>query len=382
MPTGYGQQTALFAPRIRDLGHDLAISAYAGIAGAMQAWEGIAVYPADEYAGNKLLDKYAEHFAADLVVTLMDVWVMSGRTMADLPMACWVPVDHWPCPPAVARFFTESDARPIAMSRFGERQLADAGLDPLYVPHGVDTGVFKPCEGDRGDFRRALGLPADVFLVGMFAANIGNVPPRKAFPQALDAFARFHKTHPDSLLYLHTEMTGRKNGIDLAAVCEAVGLPPSSVGWPPILPFELGMPQQQIAALYQACDVTLLPSYGEGFGIPLVESQACGTPVITGGWTAMEELCGAGWQVEGDRWWDSPQKAFYGFPHVDSIVACLEDAYGKAGSMRDRAREFALQYDADRVAEEHWRPVLDRLLAGKNLLPKLNRAQRRTLAKR
>jgi hypothetical protein len=35
------------------------------------------------------------------------------------------------------------------MSRFGEQMLKDEGLDPLYVPHGIDTNIYRPSE-DKG----------------------------------------------------------------------------------------------------------------------------------------------------------------------------------------------------------------------------------------
>ena len=47
-PSGYGQQTKVFAPRIRDLGHHVAISAYWGLEGSVLNWGGMSVYPADE----------------------------------------------------------------------------------------------------------------------------------------------------------------------------------------------------------------------------------------------------------------------------------------------------------------------------------------------
>jgi hypothetical protein len=56
------------------------------------------------------------------------------------------------------------------MSRFGERMLTQAGLQPLYVPHGVDTQLFHPGVCKRDDARRMLGLPTDGYIVGMVAA--------------------------------------------------------------------------------------------------------------------------------------------------------------------------------------------------------------------
>jgi glycosyltransferase involved in cell wall biosynthesis len=48
----------------------------------------------------------------------------------------------------------------------------------------------------------------------------------------------------------------------------------------------------QLAALYRHADALLFPSWLEGFGLPLVESMACGTPVITSGTSAMPEIAG------------------------------------------------------------------------------------------
>ncbi len=62
----------------------------------------------------------------------------------------------------------------------------------------------------------------------------------------------------------------------------------------------LGIRRRSLAALYSAADVLLAPSYGEGFGVPTVEAQACGTRVIGSGWAATADLVAEdGWLVEG-----------------------------------------------------------------------------------
>jgi glycosyltransferase involved in cell wall biosynthesis len=50
--------------------------------------------------------------------------------------------------------------------------------------------------------------------------------------------------------------------------------------------------RRQLAAFYSHADALLFPSWIEGFGLPLVESMACGTPVITSGSSAMPEIAG------------------------------------------------------------------------------------------
>lgn len=401
--TGYGVQTALFTPRLKALGHEVALSANYGLAGSVQSWNGMRVYPSDGNFGNRTLGVWAAHFATDgnhgaghvrdaLVITLADTWPLkAAEIFSQLNIAAWCPIDHEPVPAGVADFFRRTSAKPIAMSRFGERELRAAGFDPLYVPHGVETSVYRPLpESECREFRELIGVPDNAFIVGMVANNAGRNPSRKAFPQAIDAFARFRETHPDAFLYLHAEPLGVQDGINLDKVLNLCGVPEHAVRW--ISPFllEYGLPAPAMAQVYSAMDVLLSPSMGEGFGVPIIEAQACGTPVIVGGWTAMDELVGAGWKVDGDRWYDQggmfgvTQEAFFHNPHIGSIVEALDAAYSERGNtaIAETAREFAMEYDADAVTEHYWRPTLA-ALTGDETLPtvKLNRSQRRKLAR-
>src|SRR5690606_3301616 len=145
----------------------------------------------------------------------------------------------------------------------------------------------------------------DDFLVGMVAANKGATPPRKAFPQVFQAFARLRRTHKNAYLYLHCEMSTAHSGINLRALAHACGIPGDAIKHTPSRQFVLGVEPEQVALLHSAFDVLANPSYGEGFGIPIIEAQACGTPVIVTDFSAMRELCGSGWLVGGDPWYDA-----------------------------------------------------------------------------
>lgn len=383
-PTGYGTQTALFAPRIDALPDtDLAISSGWGLTGFHTKWAGIDIYPGGDW--NRTALKWALHHGSGqpcTVITLMDVWPLERELFAAIEkkgrLACWCPVDHKPVPTLVKEFLQDSNAIPIAMSKFGEAELREAGLDPLYVPHGVDTTVYTP--RDRQEMRDMLNFPADRFVVGMVANNQGQSPPRKAFSEAFMAFAIFQQTHPDATLYLHAEVTGFRQGLDLIRMLERFEIPPECVTFTDQDLLEYGFPPGAMAALYNAFDVLLNPSYGEGFGIPIVEAQACGTPIIVTDWTSMPELCGAGWKVGGNLWDHAPMEAFWLQPDVDQIVKALEQAYEHRGDLelRAQAREFALQYDVDRVMEDYWVPVLDQIHKPREVKPlRPNREMRR-----
>jgi glycosyltransferase involved in cell wall biosynthesis len=198
----------------------------------------------------------------------------------------------------------------------------------------------------------------------MVAANTSSpMIPRKAFPQALLAFTRFAAMHPDAWLYLHTDFNPEGMGADLNVVADLAGCPPGRIRYPDPAGFQLGFPAEVVSLTYQAFDVYLQPSMGEGFGLGALEAQACGVPVIVSDHSAMPELRGSGWLVDGDPWLDYTQQAWFLNPHVNSVVDALEAAYQARGDqgMKDAAVEFARAYDADTVADRYWRPALEKL---------------------
>jgi glycosyltransferase involved in cell wall biosynthesis len=386
-PTGYGVQTSLFTSRLAAQdGIDLAISTGFGLEGRAIKWDGLHVYPGEDW--NRTALQWAIHHGQGepcTVITLMDVWPLDRRLFRAIaeqgPLACWVPIDHKPAPSIVTDFFHATEATPIAMSRFGHDELRAAGFDPLYVPHGVDTAMFKPM--NRTEIRSLFGFPEDAFVVGIVANNQGVAPPRKAFSESFMAFSEFLQDHTDACLYLHSETSGFRNGIDLHRLAARFEIPDDKVRVTDQVMMENGIPAGVMAGLYNSFDVLLNPSYGEGFGVPVLEAQACGTPVIVTDWTAMPELCGAGWTVGGRLWDDPKQEAFFMAPDVGEIVVALEAAYHARGDdeLRTQAVEFAAQYDADRVLQDHWLPALDQLWAPKEVQPlrPLNREMRRKM---
>jgi FkbM family methyltransferase len=372
--TGYGMQTAQATPRIQAMGHDVAISAYYGLAGALQRWRGMTVYPtyAETYGKDTLVPNALHHFGAKdgdkigevarrgLVITLGDVWTFAIPLLSDLNVAAWVPIDHETVPPMVEQWFGAFGAIPIAISRFGERKLADLGLDPIYVPHAIDTSIF--CPGDKKEARERVGLPTDAFVVAIVAANVGQDAARKAFYEQILAFASLRKRHPDAVLALHTDISHR-NGVDIPTLLS--DLPSGSYVISDQYQYRIGTPASTVADIMRAADVLSNTSWGEGFGIPIVEAQACGTPVVVSQTTAMPELVGAGWLVDGEPFWHDSQKAWARRPLIGGIVDAYEQAYDRRGdeALQAQAWAFAQDYDADAVAEKYWAPALTRLEA-------------------
>lgn len=365
VPTGYGLQTRLLLPRLAELGHDVAVSALYGVRGAPITWEGFTIFPAGQADfGADVVIQHAQVYKADLVLTLMDFWkllpIAAALGQQDFSLAAWMPIDCTPIGTPDKKVLGASRAYPIAMSRFGQRQLTGAGhADAPLIPHAVDLKVFQPPE-DREKLREEVGV-ADRFVVGICAAN--NDAVRKAFPEQLRAFARFAKRHKDAVLMLHTLAVSPK-GFDLFEMIEDFGIKDRVLLSDQYVQVAGLFPADGMAAWYGSLDVLSNCSYGEGFGIPVVEAQACGVPVVVTDNTTSAELVGSGWKVKGQEFWNAIHRAWWVRPDVDVILRAYERAY-KARENRDiyaaKAVEFAARFDTHAIAASCWKPLLEKL---------------------
>ena len=373
VPTGYGTQTAQAVTRLIKEGHEVAIHAMYGLEGVSSNWNGIKMYPRGmaPYSDDVLVAHGMDWANGNpklpaLIMTLFDVWPLKSKSLDMVKnIASWVPIDHAPCPADVVDWCKKPNVKPIAMSLFGQKMLNDADVECFYVPHGIED-VFNPdakmVNGDRTfTGRELMGIPDDKFVVMMNAANKGASPSRKSFAENLLAFGIFAQDKPDAILYLHTEKDGAMGGVNLNHLLHACGIREDQYKIVDQYAYRTGFPQQALAALYTASDVLLACSMGEGFGIPVIEAQACGTRVIVSDYTAQPELVGVGSAVAIQPFWDAHQKSWFCTPQVPSIVEALIDAYEAPRGVSEEAVAFASQYRADSVYEAYWRPIMKEL---------------------
>jgi len=317
-------------------------------------------------------------------MTLCDVWTLVADAWHELPLVCWVPVDHSPVPRRVAEWCIKGGNKYIvAMSKNGERLLLQAGVprDRLtYIPHTIDRSIWNV---DVQPMRETLRVPEDAHLTIITAMNKGK---RKSFPEMLHAWTMFAVSREDAYLYLHTDKWGHMDGINLIPLLKALGAPEDRIRWVNSIQMRAGVPAETLARLTRSADVLLLASRSEGFGVPVIEAQAVGTPVIVSNHTAQPELVrDYGRIVKGQIHWEDFHESFSIIPNVGEIYQALEANYAdtKAGTV-DRARLAATmdEYDADKVYAEKWEPLFQSIQSGKIRLGVgqteiANRAQRR-----
>jgi glycosyltransferase involved in cell wall biosynthesis len=356
MPTGYGTQTAQVLRRMKKRGHRIGIHANYGAPAAMSKWHGVPVYPAG-YDGYSLdvLTAHFDHFADDETVlfTLFDVWIfLKNPNIAKIPrIVSWTPIDHMGVPPEVAQWCSLPNVTPIAMSQHGQRALADCDIESVYIPHALEKHWKPTATEDPWPGRFVVTIPN---------ANKGVLPNRKCFAESLLAFSVFAKNHPEALLYLHTEAKAQ-GGIDLWALSQACGIRKEQVHFVDQYQHRMGVPDEMMARIYSRTDVLLSPTAGEGFGLCVLEAQACGTPVIVSNFSAQPELVGDGWVCDVQPQWNPTQLQWFCTPMVHSIVEALEAAFSRGGGHSEEAVKFAEGYRADKVFQEGWVPLLESL---------------------
>lgn len=376
MPTGYGNQGMLLAQQMIKSGLEFAAFSNYGLEGKASTLQiagktiphyprGLAPY-SDDVIPHWYQDFAGKHPDLKTVLfTLYDVWVYNQMKF-DGPIVSWVPLDHITPPPRVIEFLAKENVTPVTMAPHGQEQLQALGIQSVYIPHMIDTKVYKPTPDINGvPVREFMGVDDDTFLVGIVAANKANGSiHRKAFAENLLAFAAFHKKYPNSQIYIHTEPSRVYGGFDIGILLRNVGLDKSAVILPDTMALRDGYPESHMAAFYSAFDVLLSTSYGEGFGIPTVEAQACGTRVITSNFAASKDLASPdSWLIDGQPFWDEAQASFFSIPSINQIQSALVDAYENKRGHSDMAVEFAKQFDVDHVWRWRWLPFLKELFS-------------------
>ena len=361
-PSGYGQQTAIWTKELVKMGHEVIISSYWGLQGAPMIWEdGITILPGfgQNYCSTSL-GQHCNYVQPDLVITLGDIWVLDPKVVAELPIAHWLPVDTRPQSLADRNLIEQTGSGLIAMSRFGYDRMKQAGYNPLYVPHAINTEIFKPAN-DFGKLREQCQLSESTFVIGINAAN--NDAIRKGATEQLLAFAKFASMYPDSILSLHTGVH-QEGGQDLEALAENLGIT-DMVRVVDQYRYTAGLiSASDMAEWYRVIDVLSEATYAEGFGLPIIEAQACETPVITTDASSMTELNPHGIIIGGDPFWNGVHKGWWTRPSTREIVAAYEHSYHNRNLVpRDKLRKFAVEnYDVNYVAKTYMEPAISELL--------------------
>ena len=268
-------------------------------------------------------DKVVLDFKPDIVLTYRDPWMdMFISKSPLLPYFHWVwmpTVDSDPQKQSWIEGFSKTDAI-LCYSEFGVKTLKkDAGhlLNVVgCASPGIDPKIYKPY--DKKQIREELGLDPNINIIGTVMRN----QKRKLFPELIKSFAKFLKVAPPEIkdntyLLLHTsypekmgwnlgyhiseeEVGGKvlatyvcktckrwridffRDSINYCPHCKTISSVMPSVG--------LGLEVPDLVKVYNAMDLYVQYAICEGFGMPQVEATACGVPIASSNYSAMEDV--------------------------------------------------------------------------------------------
>jgi glycosyltransferase involved in cell wall biosynthesis len=227
-------------------------------------------------------------------------------------------------------------------------------IDGPVVYHGVDTETYHPLsEGPivmsdnravrtKREAKMILGLEPDGFCV----LRIDRNSIRKNYPDTVKALWTLMEAHPDVEAVFHC-MPNDPTGYNLAAMLSRREDLKSKFIFTGNNDTFLGWPAQDLAVLYNAADVFVSTSWGEGFGLTLAEAAACGVPVIAQNCSTIPEVVGPGGiLLEPEREQTVPSGEEQQLPSVGAFVGALERLYRAPGARRklgEAGREHVLK---------------------------------------
>jgi len=300
----------------------------------------------DEFGQHSLYELISKE-RPQVVVTVADTFTLSHlpaiKERLPFTWVGYVPIDGEPLPTESYRQDTPFKWWDVlgkmdfivCYGEFGQKTIKErhpeGNVNKISI--GVDTDVFCP-SGCGQEMRASMGLESDATLVGLFSRN----QPRKGIPSALQAVSLLgdNRTYcPDcgSLVRGHysrcpvwlrkgmpnQKICGGKNvlaqeHLDLNKLRLYLHMASHDVGWPlrdlvaekglagkrvvmfnESLRIGCGCSEDKLNALYNACDISVLPSSGEGFGMTALESMAAGTPVVCSGYSGLTDFVSEEW---------------------------------------------------------------------------------------
>ncbi|MFP4502840.1 MAG: glycosyltransferase family 4 protein [Candidatus Hydrogenedentota bacterium] len=209
-------------------------------------------------------------------------------------------------------------------------------LDELPAPvaviyNGIDQAMHPLPAGDPmlADFRLRHDLTGKWVVL-----HVGSCAPYKRIDALLHIAAGLRRTLGDTLCLL--KVGGRFSDAQRALV--------GVLGLGDALVHLTGLDEDQLVCAYNAADVLLWPSQFEGFGLPVLEAMACGTPVVCSNGGALAEVAGDAAATH------KPED------HAGMTAAChkvLEDA-AYADDLRSRGRARAQDFTWDTAARRYY----------------------------
>jgi glycosyltransferase involved in cell wall biosynthesis len=338
-------------------------------------------------------DRACLDFEPDIVFTIRDFWMDSfiyHSPFRRIFSWAWMPtVDASPQNQEWIDMFSDADYV-LTYSDWAKKLLESQGGSTVNTVSTASPSA-APCfvPMNKQEIRNAFNIKQDVNIVGTVMRN----QRRKLFPALMKAFGKYLKESgsTNTFLYLHTSYPDagwnlaelmHENEIssrvlmtyvcekchhiepsffrDAKKVCGKCGnytSTPSNVG--------NGVPDEELAKIYNIFDLYIQCANSEGFGLPQVEAAACGIPIACTNYSAMEDLVNKleAYPIDYSTYKELETGCDRAVPDIDSIVKILDRFFSSdKPSQRSKGEKtrllFEKNYSWDKTAET-WMTIAD-----------------------
>jgi glycosyltransferase involved in cell wall biosynthesis len=247
------------------------------------------IIPVDGYGTQDMIRSALRTEKPDILYFMTDprfygwLWDMENEIRPLVPMVYYHVWDNYPAPHYNHKYYVSND-RICAISKVTRDIVAEVAPEVKldYVPHAVDSEIFKPLENEAIQKMREDNLIEEDRNKVIFFWNNRNAR-RKQSGSLVFWFKKFldRVGHDKACLIMHTDPKDG-HGQDLGHIVEHLGLDTQRQ----VMFSTQKVNQGDLAALYNMVDCTINISDAEGFGLATLESLSCGTPIIanmTGG---------------------------------------------------------------------------------------------------
>ena len=255
----------------------------------------------DNIYGADALELYTKLYGIDSLITILDNWLPQYEWLPNyikrlkLNHICHVTIHSEPLPPILHNSIRNANFW-VAPSKFVEKVLLNAGYDPKrvrYIPHGVDTKIFKPLpEEEKQKYRELMGYENKFVWIAV-ATNTGF---EKNWQGLFYAYKVFLTQNPaaakDTVLHCHTSPHyPGGSSYDLEVLGKMYGIA-DNLRFVAGMNLNAGTPPEEMVRFYNIADCYISSTMGESFHLPALESMACGTPCIIPNHTTGPQLVG------------------------------------------------------------------------------------------
>jgi glycosyltransferase involved in cell wall biosynthesis len=249
-----------------------------------QEWgDDLIIYPVDGYGNHEIIRSILRSHRPDVLWFMTDprfwtwLWEIENEVRSSVPMVYYHVWDNYPYPKFNKKFYTAND-KIVTISKLTSDIVKTVApeIEEEYLPHAVNPELFKPLQEEQ--YKDLLKKDKTLFFWSNRNAR------RKMSGSVLWWFKEFLDVvgHDKATLLMHTDPKD-PHGQDLEAIAKELGLTKDQ-----LLLSNQKVTPDVLAKFYNAADCTINISDAEGFGLSVLESLNCGTPVIgnrTGGIT-------------------------------------------------------------------------------------------------